>query len=153
MRCGGSGCVEEGTLRNHMITESGRFRDSVYFSIIEKEWPDIKTRLKRNSTMQLMKETILLSAIAIVIAVNGACGSGPNLSNETAKANSNEPLAANSNQAPEANTNAIDTNSTISNVAGDQANNGKRGTNSNSSGQCRRCSFTRLMTILRSRPI
>src|SRR5437773_333652 len=26
------GAKEEGTLRNHMITESGRFRDSVYFS-------------------------------------------------------------------------------------------------------------------------
>jgi RimJ/RimL family protein N-acetyltransferase len=40
------GCVEEGTLRNHMITESGRFRDSVYFSIIESEWPAIKERLR-----------------------------------------------------------------------------------------------------------
>ena len=32
------GATEEGTLRSHMITESGRIRDSVYFSIIEKEW-------------------------------------------------------------------------------------------------------------------
>lgn len=39
------GGVEEGTLRNHMITKSGRFRDSVYFSIIESEWPDVKARL------------------------------------------------------------------------------------------------------------
>jgi N-acetyltransferase len=36
------GGVEEGTLRNHMITESGRFRDSVYFSIIETEWETVK---------------------------------------------------------------------------------------------------------------
>ncbi len=39
------GCVEEGILRNHMITESGRFRDSIYFSIIESEWPTVKEKL------------------------------------------------------------------------------------------------------------
>jgi RimJ/RimL family protein N-acetyltransferase len=39
------GCTEEGTLRNHMITESGRFRDSVYFSIIESEWQSVKRTL------------------------------------------------------------------------------------------------------------
>ncbi|HEY0427567.1 MAG TPA: GNAT family protein [Pyrinomonadaceae bacterium] len=39
------GAREEGTMRNHMITESGRFRDSVYFSIIESEWPEVKKNL------------------------------------------------------------------------------------------------------------
>ncbi|MFL6468968.1 MAG: GNAT family N-acetyltransferase [Pyrinomonadaceae bacterium] len=39
------GAKEEGILRNHMITESGRFRDSIYFSIIESEWNAIKTNL------------------------------------------------------------------------------------------------------------
>jgi len=39
------GGVEEGTLRNHMITESGRFRDSVYFSIIDTEWDAVKEGL------------------------------------------------------------------------------------------------------------
>lgn len=39
------GCTEEGTLRNHMITEAGRFRDSVYFSIIETEWETVKANL------------------------------------------------------------------------------------------------------------
>jgi RimJ/RimL family protein N-acetyltransferase len=42
LRIGG---VEEGTLRNHMITESGRFRDSVYFSIIDSEWESVKADL------------------------------------------------------------------------------------------------------------
>jgi hypothetical protein len=28
-----------------MITKSGRFRDSVYFSIIDSEWRAVKTRL------------------------------------------------------------------------------------------------------------
>ncbi len=41
------GATEEGIFRNHMITESGRFRDSVYFSIIETEWPTVKEDLER----------------------------------------------------------------------------------------------------------
>lgn len=39
------GGVEEGTLRNHMITESGRYRHSVYFSILENEWESVKAAL------------------------------------------------------------------------------------------------------------
>lgn len=39
------GACEEGTLRNHMITETGRFRDSVYFSVIDNEWPALKEKL------------------------------------------------------------------------------------------------------------
>ncbi|MBI3787060.1 MAG: GNAT family N-acetyltransferase [Ignavibacteriales bacterium] len=40
------GAKEEGTFRNHMVLQSGRFRDSVYFSIIDKEWPAVKTSLE-----------------------------------------------------------------------------------------------------------
>jgi RimJ/RimL family protein N-acetyltransferase len=39
------GAVKEGVLRNHMILPDGRFRDSVYYSIIDREWPAVKTRL------------------------------------------------------------------------------------------------------------
>jgi len=39
------GATEEGTFRSHLITQSGRVRDSVYFSIIDKEWPSVKARL------------------------------------------------------------------------------------------------------------
>ena len=39
------GAVKEGILRNHMITEMGRFRDSVYFSVIESEWESVKANL------------------------------------------------------------------------------------------------------------
>ena len=39
------GATEEGILRNHMITESGRFRDTVYFSIVENDWPAVKNNL------------------------------------------------------------------------------------------------------------
>lgn len=40
------GAKEEGTLRSHMITYSGRARDTVYFSILEQEWPAVKARLE-----------------------------------------------------------------------------------------------------------
>jgi RimJ/RimL family protein N-acetyltransferase len=40
------GAKEEGIFRNHMITASGRIRHSVYFSIIESEWPEVKARLE-----------------------------------------------------------------------------------------------------------
>ena len=39
------GAKEEGVLRSHMIMPGGRVRDSVCFSIIDKEWPEVKTRL------------------------------------------------------------------------------------------------------------
>jgi RimJ/RimL family protein N-acetyltransferase len=39
------GATEEGTLRKHMINADGSARDSVYFSILDDEWPDVRTRL------------------------------------------------------------------------------------------------------------
>jgi RimJ/RimL family protein N-acetyltransferase len=41
------GAVEEGIFRKHKITVSGRVRDSVYFSIIDTEWPAVKARLTK----------------------------------------------------------------------------------------------------------
>jgi len=40
------GAREEGTFRNHMITASGRIRHTVYFSILDSEWPEVKARLE-----------------------------------------------------------------------------------------------------------
>ena len=40
------GATEEGVLRNHLIMPGGRYRDSVIFSIIEAEWPEVKARLE-----------------------------------------------------------------------------------------------------------
>jgi len=40
------GATEEGTFRNHMITASGRIRHTVYFSILDSEWPQVKVRLE-----------------------------------------------------------------------------------------------------------
>ena len=41
------GAKEEGTFRNHMTTTSGRIRHSVFFSIIDSEWPEVKANLER----------------------------------------------------------------------------------------------------------
>jgi N-acetyltransferase len=40
------GAKEEGTLRRHVITWNGRVRDSVYFSILDNEWPEVKHKLE-----------------------------------------------------------------------------------------------------------
>jgi RimJ/RimL family protein N-acetyltransferase len=40
------GAKEEGIFRQHMLTASGRVRDSVYFSIIAEEWVGVKGRLE-----------------------------------------------------------------------------------------------------------
>jgi RimJ/RimL family protein N-acetyltransferase len=40
------GAKEEGTLRKHLLTWNGRQRDSVYFSILDTEWPQVKAQLE-----------------------------------------------------------------------------------------------------------
>jgi RimJ/RimL family protein N-acetyltransferase len=41
------GAQQEGIFRNHMvIAGSGRVRDTVYFSITDREWPGVKARLE-----------------------------------------------------------------------------------------------------------
>jgi RimJ/RimL family protein N-acetyltransferase len=40
------GGVREGVFRNHMIRPDGTIRDSVYYSIIDREWPAVKARLE-----------------------------------------------------------------------------------------------------------
>ena len=40
------GAVKEGVLRNHMILPDGRYRHSVFYSILETEWPEVKRRLE-----------------------------------------------------------------------------------------------------------
>ena len=41
------GAREEGIFRRHMIMPDGRVRDSVFYSIIESEWPAVKAELER----------------------------------------------------------------------------------------------------------
>jgi len=40
------GAVKEGVLRNHMILPDGRIRHSVFYSILDTEWNDVKNKLE-----------------------------------------------------------------------------------------------------------
>ena len=40
------GAKKEGVLRNRMILPDGRYRDSVYYSILDSEWPRVKKNLE-----------------------------------------------------------------------------------------------------------
>jgi RimJ/RimL family protein N-acetyltransferase len=44
------GAVREGVCRSHMVTQGGRVRDSVLFSIIAPEWPAVRERLTARVT-------------------------------------------------------------------------------------------------------
>lgn len=41
------GAVREGVLRNHFIMPDGSYRHSVYYSIIQSEWPSVKAGLEK----------------------------------------------------------------------------------------------------------
>lgn len=41
------GAREEGVFRRHIVTTSGRIRDSVYYSIIDEEWPSVRAGLEQ----------------------------------------------------------------------------------------------------------
>lgn len=40
------GAKKEGILRRHMVTYTGRVRDTVYYSVIAEEWPELKEKLE-----------------------------------------------------------------------------------------------------------
>src|SRR5690242_17837361 len=40
------GAKQEGIFRKHMLTYSGRMRDTVYFSILDDEWPAVRAGLE-----------------------------------------------------------------------------------------------------------
>ena len=44
------GGVREGTLRNHMILPDGNYRHSVFYSILDSEWPGVKAKLENMLT-------------------------------------------------------------------------------------------------------
>ena len=42
----GIGAVFEGIFRNHMVMPDGRMRHSAYYSVIDEEWPGVRSRLE-----------------------------------------------------------------------------------------------------------
>jgi RimJ/RimL family protein N-acetyltransferase len=40
------GAVKEGLLRHHMILPDGFVRDSVFYSLLPEEWPQVKLKLE-----------------------------------------------------------------------------------------------------------
>jgi RimJ/RimL family protein N-acetyltransferase len=41
------GAKEEGVLRKHTLMWTGRYRDSIYYSILDEEWPQVKGQLEK----------------------------------------------------------------------------------------------------------
>ena len=41
------GATEEGVLRKHTLMWTGRYRDSIYYSILDEEWPQVKDQLEK----------------------------------------------------------------------------------------------------------
>ena len=40
------GAKYEGVMRKHMLTRGGFYRDSVYFAIVDDEWPEVRAKLE-----------------------------------------------------------------------------------------------------------
>ncbi len=41
------GAKEEGILRKHTLMWTGRYRDSIYYSILDEEWSEVKGQLEK----------------------------------------------------------------------------------------------------------
>ncbi|MGQ0587441.1 MAG: GNAT family N-acetyltransferase [Gammaproteobacteria bacterium] len=41
------GATQEGIFRNHMVMHTGKIRDSVWFSVIDRDWPRVKRQLEQ----------------------------------------------------------------------------------------------------------
>jgi len=50
------GAQEEGILRQHVVTWSGRLRDSVYFSILDSEWPRVRQDLEEKLSTRPLQD-------------------------------------------------------------------------------------------------
>ena len=44
------GAVREGVLRQHMVRPDGTLRDTVMYSVVQQEWPELKARLSQTGT-------------------------------------------------------------------------------------------------------
>jgi N-acetyltransferase len=51
------GARQEGIFRNHMLTWSGRIRHTVYFSIINSDWPQVESQLQEKLQRPFHRES------------------------------------------------------------------------------------------------
>jgi len=49
------GAVEEGTFRSYLITAEGDRRDTVVFSILDGDWPEVRRRLRQRLETQIRR--------------------------------------------------------------------------------------------------
>jgi len=68
----GIGASEEGTLRNHMVTYTGRRRHSVYYSVIEEEWPRVKQRLEARLGRHAREAEAAAAAVTSAVEADAA---------------------------------------------------------------------------------
>ena len=52
------GATREGVLRNHMIAQNHYYRDSILYSIIDEDWPDLKLSLKQRLLAYIQSTTL-----------------------------------------------------------------------------------------------
>jgi RimJ/RimL family protein N-acetyltransferase len=52
------GAKEEGVLRKHMLAYGGRWRDTIYYSVLDTEWPEVRQRLAGFVGGEKMKELL-----------------------------------------------------------------------------------------------
>ena len=55
------GAKEEGVLRKHSLVWDGRYRDSIYYSILDDEWPTVKQELEKMLIRRPTARTSLLA--------------------------------------------------------------------------------------------
>ena len=53
------GALQEGIFRNHMILGNGRRRHSIYYSILDTEWPDVKRNLLQKLTCPIQINIVM----------------------------------------------------------------------------------------------
>ena len=71
------GATEEGTFRRHMVCASGRVRDTVWFSIIDTEWPAVRERLDARLEARRPASAAQLEARPLAPEARAATPPGP----------------------------------------------------------------------------
>lgn len=51
------GAVQEGILRAHTATHTGRQRDTIYFSVLADEWPRVRAQLQQRVAARAMRQS------------------------------------------------------------------------------------------------